>query len=170
MKFFPEFLVPDPDKKFHLNDKDLISKLIEDVLKKDKEVRLIRQTQRNIDHAGYGEAIDCVLIKNEKEIRISFRKISYYNKDYFDQDLSLYNSHWDCVNNNQKSGKPMTNENLGTKKLCGINIDSPTLNFSTSFAVGSNDVVYNDPPKDNKLYKCAYENLGAFGDYICKKL
>ena len=55
------------------------------------------------------------------------------------------------VNNNQKSDKPMTNENLGTKKLCGINIDSPTLNFSTSFAVGSNDIVYNDPPKDNKF-------------------
>ena len=29
MKFFPESLVPDPDKKINLNDKDLINKIIE---------------------------------------------------------------------------------------------------------------------------------------------
>ena len=61
-------------------------------------------------------------------------------------------------------------ENLGTKKLCGINISSKELKFSTTFAIGSNDTVYNDPPKDNKLYKCAYDNLESYIDYILKKI
>ena len=64
----------------------------------------------------------------------------------------------------------MTNENLGTKKLCGINISSKELKFSTTFAVGSNDTVYNDPSKDNKIYKCAYKNLEAYINFIHKKL
>jgi hypothetical protein len=170
MKFFPESIVPDPDKKFHINDKDIINKLIDGLLKKDKELRLLKQEQYNWFNGHYGEGINGNLEKKENKIQIICRKISIYNKKNFDDDLDLFNSHWDCVNDYQQSTKPMTNENLGTKKLCGINISSFELKFSTAFAVGSNDTVYNDPPKDNKLYKCAYDNLESYIDYILKKI
>ena len=54
MKFFPESIVPDPDKKFHINDKDIINKLIDGLLKKDKELRLLKQEQYNWFNGHYG--------------------------------------------------------------------------------------------------------------------
>ena len=42
MKFFPESLVPDPDKKINLNDKDLINKIIEKLVTKEKNLKILR--------------------------------------------------------------------------------------------------------------------------------
>ena len=60
-------------------------------------------------------------------------------------------------------------DKIRTKKLCGIKIIISTYKH-TSFAVGSSDTIYNDPPQENKLYKCAYQNLPLYVDWIKKYL
>ena len=41
MKFFPESLVPDPDKKFSITDKSLVNKIVESLVMENKELLLI---------------------------------------------------------------------------------------------------------------------------------
>ena len=89
------------------------------------------------------------------------------------------NSFWDCMHD--KKLEPHVHEempgiqylpesNIDTKKLCGIRI---TLDKKkeTSFAVGSVDEIYGSwDGNDNKLYKCALNNLNLYVDWIKKDL
>jgi hypothetical protein len=89
MKFFPESLVPDPDKKINLNDKDLINKIIEKLIINDKDLRMIKQDQFD---SKQGEIVTCKFLKKDKEIGITFQKASFYDKKDFDDDVPLMNS------------------------------------------------------------------------------
>ena len=184
MKFFPESLVPDPDKKLSISDKGLINKIVEKLVTDDKDLRLINQTHE-VRHnkgkyeGGLGDYIVCKFIKNDKNIFIAFTKISFYDKKDFDYDIPLMNSFWDCMHD--KKLEPHVHEempgiqylpesNIDTKKLCGIRI---TLDKKkeTSFAVGSVDEIYGSwDGNDNKLYKCALNNLNLYVDWIKKDL
>ena len=176
MKFFPESLVPDPDKKINLNDKDLINKIIEKLVTKDKNLRLIKQDQFD---SKQGEMVTCKFLKKDKEIGIIFQKVSFYDKKDFDDDAPLMNSFWDCMHDRKLL--PHVHEELSgvrvqyypeseivTKKLCGIKITISRK--STSFAVGSVDTIYNDLAKENKLNNCAYNNLNLYIDWIKKNI
>ncbi len=176
MKFFPESLVPDPDKKINLNDKDLINKIIEKLIINDKDLRLIKQDQFD---SKQGEMVTCKFLKKDKEIGIIFQKVSFYDKKDFDDDVPLMNSFWDCMHDRKLL--PHVHEELSgvrvqyypeseivTKKLCGIKITISRK--STSFAVGSVDTIYNDLAKENKLNNCAYNNLNLYIDWIKKNI
>ena len=175
MKFFPESLVPDPDKKINLNDKDLINKIIEKLVTKEKNLKMIKQDQFA---SKQGEIVTCKFLKNDKEINIGFQKVSFYDKKDFDYDVPLMNSFWDCMHD--KKLEPHVHEeipgmihlpesNIDTKKLCGIRITTDKKK-QTSFAVGSSDTIYCDGPQENKLYNCAYQNLPLYVDWIKKDL
>ena len=175
MKFFPESLVPDPDKKINLNDKDLINKIIEKLLTKEKNLKMIKQDQFA---SKQGEIVTCKFLKNDKEINIGFQKVSFYDKKDFDYNIPLMNSFWDCIHDRKLEShvheelpnmQYLPESEIDTKKLCGIKIIISTYKH-TSFAVGSSDTIYNDPPQENKLYKCAYQNLPLYVDWIKKYL
>ena len=175
MKFFPESLVPDPDKKLSLNDKDLINKIIEKLIINNKNLRMIKQDQFD---SKQGEIVTCKFLIKDKEIGISFQKVSFYDKKDFDNDVPLMNSFWDCIHN--KKLPPHVHEQtsrvqyfpdseIDTKKLCGIRINISSYKY-TSFAVGSIDTIYNDLTKENKLYDCAYNNLNLYIEWIKKNI
>ena len=176
MKFFSESLVPDPDKKISLSDKDLINKIIEKLIINDKDLRMIKQDQFD---SKQGEMVTCKFLKKDKEIGITFQKVSFYDKKDFDDDVPLMNSFWDCMHDRKLL--PHVHEELSgvrvqyypeseivTKKLCGIKITISRK--STSFAVGSVDTIYNDLAKENKLNNCAYNNLNLYIDWIKKNI
>ena len=183
MKFFPESLVPDPDKKFSITDKSLVNKIVESLVMENKDLLLINQTHEEFHNkgkyaGGLGDYIICKFLKKDKELNLVFQKISFFDKKDFDYDKPLMNSFWDCVND--KKLEPHVHEEvpgiqylpkseIKTKKLCGIKIAISKYKY-TSFAVGSADTVYNDIPKENKLYKCAYQNLTLYIDWIKKNL
>ena len=175
MKFFPESLVPDPDKKINLNDKDLINKIIEKLVIKDKNLRLIKQDQFD---SKQGEIVTCKFLKNDKEISIGFQKVSFYDKKDFDYNIPLMNSFWDCIHDRKLEShvheelpnmQYLPESEINTKKLCGIKIIISTYK-NTSFAVGSSDTIYNDLAQENKLYKCAYQNLPLYIDWVKKNI
>ena len=175
MKFFPESLVPDPDKKINLNDKDLINKIIEKLVTKDKNLRMIKQDQFD---SKQGEIVTCKFLKKDKEIGITFQKASFYDKKDFDDDVPLMNSFWDCMHNKKllphvhekmSGAQYFPDSEIDTKKLCGIRINISSYKH-TSFAVGSVDTIYNDLAKENKLNNCAYNNLNLYIDWIKKNI
>ena len=162
MKFFPESLVPDPDKKINLSDKDLINKIISSLLKEDKKLRLVKQEIINFHQSHLGQVSVAYFEKNKKPTNVQFRKISMYDKDDFYSELQILNSFNAAIN--------ITDEGniIKPKKLVGISIE--VKHKRDGFAVGSQDTFHNNLAIEKKLYADANQYLHLYVKWIMKFL
>ena len=88
MKIFPESIVPDPDKKMNNFDKSLIDKVNDDLLKSDKDMRLLKQDYRTgLKWENCSEIIENVYQINKNHFKIVFCKLSAYGKKPFDVNI-----------------------------------------------------------------------------------
>ena len=175
MKFFPDFLVPDPDRKINKMDQLLIDKIIEKLVVDDRDLRLFKQSKHAIRGNEHEEIVLSFIKNKDEKIYISFTKVSIYDKNNFDSNVSLIASFYECMNdiklqphvNEQISGWYLPGSTIDTEKLCGIKITLQDAR-TTSFAVASVDVIYSDPGKEQKISRCADNNLNLYIDWIRK--
>ena len=162
MKFFPESLVPDPDRKLNLTDKDLINKIISSLLKKDKKLKLVKQEIRDLNQGYLGQLSIAHFEKNKKPKNVQFRKTSMYHKDDFYSELPILNSFNAAINTTDQGNV------IKPKKLIGILIEVKYKR--DGFAVGSQDTFYNNLAIEKKLYDDAYQYLHLYIEWIMKFL
>lgn len=169
MKIFPESIVADPDKEINLNDKNIIDKIINSLLKTSSTIKMIKQNHfKDLKWPYAKEMMECFFEDKDDKFKIEFLKISLHDKDTFYDFLQIVNSYISCVNPDD------TNVVQKTKKLCGLEfriIDKDKNYFkSQGLAVGSIDKIYGDPEISIKLYKNAKENINLYINWIIKNL
>ena len=187
MKFFPEALVPDPDKKIDKFDKLLINKVIEELLKHDTDLRLIKQEHRvGLNFQNCTEIIQCNFEKGIFKYYIEFCKLSSYGKKDFNDDpctFKILNTHALSINSikddNSIEFMNMQNKLIDeTKKFCGLKINihlsedgkRSKLLGEEAFAVGSKDTIYGQSELTRRVDESALKHLDLYKDWIIKKL
>ena len=169
MKIFPESIVPDPDKEINSNDKNIIDRILNSVLKTTPTIKMITQNHvKNLRWSYAREMLECYFEDKSDKFKIEFLKISLHDKNTYFDFLQIVNSYISCVNPDD------TDVVQKAKKLCGLEfrISDKEKNYfkSQGLAVGSIDKIYGDPEISFKLYKNAEENINLYIDWILKNL
>ena len=181
MKFFPESLVPDPDKKFNQSDYNLINKIIEKLLQEDKDLDLYKNDNfegspsrviREINQSDIGEQMDVFFSKNEKLLNVSFRKFSSYNNREFHTNIdcvSFYRQYLECLHPEivkKQTYQQVVKEDVKINKLIGIQIIGGRNHLWSDLCVGS---VEDDINTSNSLNNCASKKIDIVIDIIREK-